>query len=455
MSSEAVTTGSGELEELLARVERDLATDILPVDVFNDEAVFRAEIERIFTRSWVFLAHESEIANAGDFVQRRIGVDPVIVTRDGEGKIHALSNYCRHRGTQVCQTDQGNSRFFQCPYHGWTYSNTGELVGTPFMHKAYGGRVDPAAWSLLRAPHVESRNGFIFATLSQDAPSLTEFLGGGGWMLDAMTALHPDGMRVVGPPDRFHIKADWKSGADNFSGDTYHVPTLHGSMSEIGKAPSLDMGMEFGRPYEFDGGHTFAGIAWTQINPYFTFWGYAPEVKDRFDLSHLDEAQRQVAEHDGPIVGTLFPNLSFFRGPSAALDDSGEMLTPTSIRQWQPVGPGELEVWSWQLAWSFQSQEEAERYAVIGQQSFGSAGIAEQDDTVAWEGAAQAGASPWARKAGLVFHYRQGTGSELEAPDPTWTGPGIRRLTGYGENNQPNWWRAWLAAMQADGGLGA
>lgn len=455
MRSEAVTTGSGELDELLERVERDLATDTLPVEVFHDEAVFRAEMDRIFTRSWVFLAHESEIPDAGDFVQRRIGVDPVIVTRDGDGAIHALSNYCRHRGTQVCQTDQGNSRFFQCPYHGWTYSNTGELVGTPFLHKAYGGkRVDPAKWSLLRA-RVESRHGFVFATLSEDGPSLDDFLGGGGWMLEALVNLAPGGMRVVGPPDRFHIKADWKSGADNFSGDVYHVPTLHGSMHEIGKAPGLDMGMEFGRPYEFEGGHTFAGVAWTEINPYFTFWGYGPEVKEHFDVSHLDEAQRHVAEHGGPIVGTLFPNLSFFRGPAAALDESGEMLTSTSFRQWQPIGPGEMEVWSWQFAWDFQSDEEALRYSIVGQQSFGSAGIAEQDDTVAWEGATQAGASPWARKVGMVFNYQQGSDSDLEAPDPTWTGPGIRRLTGYGEYNQPNWWRAWVAAMQGGEELGA
>ncbi|MCT7662240.1 Rieske 2Fe-2S domain-containing protein, partial [Mycobacterium deserti] len=133
---------------------------------------------------------------AGDFVQRRIGVDPVIVTRDGDGGVHVLSNYCRHRGSQVCQTDAGNSRFFKCPYHGWTYANNGDLVGTPMMQRAYGTPVDKTEWGLLRAPRVDSRQGFIFASLSDDVPSLEEFLGGAGWMLDLIAGLHPDGMRV-------------------------------------------------------------------------------------------------------------------------------------------------------------------------------------------------------------------------------------------------------------------
>src|SRR5918995_5414058 len=99
---------------ILDRVEAALVDDLLPVEIFNDEAVFRAELEKIFTTCWVFVAHESEIPKAGDFVQRRIGLDPVVVTRDGKGGINVLSNYCRHRGSQVCQTDAGNSRFFKC-----------------------------------------------------------------------------------------------------------------------------------------------------------------------------------------------------------------------------------------------------------------------------------------------------------------------------------------------------
>jgi nitrite reductase/ring-hydroxylating ferredoxin subunit len=448
MSNGAVTARPGAgLDDILARTEKGLTEDLLPVEIFNDAAVFQAEVARIFARSWVFVAHESEIPDAGDFVQRRIGIDPVIVTRDGEGGINVLSNFCRHRGTQVCQTDQGNSRFFKCAYHGWTYANTGELIGTPFLNRAYGEPVDGKRWGLLRAPRVESRHEFVFASLSDDVPSLDEYLGGAGWMLDAMMGLHPDGMRVAGPPDRYHVRANWKTAADNFAGDVYHVPNLHASMVEIGVARGIELGLEFGRPYQFENGHSFMGIAWTTFAPGFEFWGYPAEVTDRFDLSGLDETQRHVVTHDGPIVGTVFPNLSFYRGAATAAD--GETSVITTFRQWQPAGPGELEVWSWQLVWKFEDDASALKHAVLGQQQFGVAGLAEQDDTVVWEGAARAGASPWARKTGMAFHFQQGNNSEVDqSPDPTWRGPGIRRLTGYGEHNQLHFYRHWLRVMQ-------
>jgi phenylpropionate dioxygenase-like ring-hydroxylating dioxygenase large terminal subunit len=448
MMTDVVTSAGSQLDAILDRVATGLSNDLVPVEIFNDADIFTRELEAVFATSWVFVAHETEIPRAGDFVQRKIGVDPVIVTRDGQGGINVLSNFCRHRGTQVCQTDQGNSRFFKCNYHGWTYANTGELVGTPFMHSAYGEPVDGKKWGLLRAPRVEVRRGFVFASLAKEGESLDEYLGGAGWMLDALVGLHPEGMRVAGPPDRYHVKANWKTAAENFAGDVYHVPNLHGSMQEIGIAQGLESGCEFGRPYEFDNGHAFMGIAWTtSVHPGFEFWGYPPEIRDHFDLSGLDETQRHVVTHDGPIVGTIFPNLSFYRG--MALDGAGRMSVVTSFRQWQPVGPGELEVWSWQFVWAFQSEESALQDAVIGQLQFGSAGVAEQDDTVAWEGAPRAAASPWARREGMEFHFQQGNDSAVDqTPDPTWRGPGIRRTTGFGEHNQLHFYRHWLRVMQ-------
>jgi phenylpropionate dioxygenase-like ring-hydroxylating dioxygenase large terminal subunit len=262
MSSSTISRNSDRLTSILARVEKALDDDLLPVEIFNDEEVFKAEMERIFTRSWVFVAHETEIPAPGDFVQRRIGLDPVIVTRDGDGGINVLSNYCRHRGTQVCQTDQGNSRFFTCPYHGWTYSNTGDLVGTPMMRRAYGKPLDAKAWGLLRAPHVATRQGFVFASLSDDVPSLDEYLGGAGWMLDLLVGLHPDGMRVAGPPDRYRVRGDWKTAAENFSGDVYHVPNLHKSGEAVQMAYGIGAAADLGRTYELGNGHNFIGHAW-------------------------------------------------------------------------------------------------------------------------------------------------------------------------------------------------
>ncbi|WP_068160237.1 aromatic ring-hydroxylating oxygenase subunit alpha [Rhodococcus phenolicus] len=440
------------LDVLLDRVEKDMQDDLVPAEIFNNEDIFRAEMERIFTTTWVFVAHESEIPNPGDFVQRKIGLDPVIVTRDGKGGINVMSNYCRHRGTQVCQTDAGNSRFFTCPYHGWTYANDGKLVGTPLMHRAYGTPLDRDEWGLKKAAKVDTRNGFVFAALSDDVPPLDEWLGGAGWMLDVITKLHPAGMRVAGPPERYMVNGDWKTAAENFAGDVYHLPTLHASIQEIEMIEGLQGTCEIGRTYEFENGHTFIGHAWTEaIGPFFTHWGYGAleGYSEHFDLSGFDDTQKFVAEHQPPTVGTIFPNLSFIRIFSPLPDGPPGVFT--SFRQWQPVAPGKFELWNWQFVWNFQDEESAQRDYVGGQYCFGSAGVYEQDDTVAWEGVQRAAASPWMRKEGMKFNYQQGNNSPVDqAPDPEWTGPGIHRNTGYGEHVQFNFLRQWLRTMKGD-----
>src|SRR3954454_20826496 len=162
---------------------RDIVGDIregmVPAQIYGDQEVFELERERVFGRSWLFLAHESEIPEPGDYVVRRIVDDSFIVVRDEDGVVRVLFNMCLHRGMQVCRTELGNASHFRCPYHAWTYKNTGELIGVPFHRDAYGGddglRRDGTA--LLAAPRVDTCAGLIFASLDADAPDLDNYLG--------------------------------------------------------------------------------------------------------------------------------------------------------------------------------------------------------------------------------------------------------------------------------------
>ncbi|QYN33513.1 Rieske 2Fe-2S domain-containing protein [Pseudonocardia sp. DSM 110487] len=441
-----------DIDPLLHRVEQALAEDRLPAEIFNDDALFAAEMDQVFGTCWVFVAHESEIPNPGDFVQRRIGVDPVIVTRDGHGGVNVLSNYCRHRGTQVCQTDTGNSRFFKCPYHGWTYSNNGDLVGTPNMRGAYGTPLDAKEWGLFRAPRVDVRSGMIFASLAAEGPSLEEYLGDAAWMLEMLVDLHPKGMRVAGPPERYKLKSDWKTGAENFSGDAYHVGTLHYSNEQIRIIQGTKANVEVTRLYDFGSGHYSINMPFTEVaGPEFTFWGYGAETAAKFDLSGLDEAQQHIVTHEPPIIGNIFPNLSFVRAPIPLATDGQftmQMAVATIFRQWQPIGPGQMEVWNWQFVWDFQSEEESLASAVAGQFVFGSAGTFEVDDTVAWEGAPKAAKSPWMKREDMQFNFEQAHRSVEREPDPAYQGRGIKRGTGYGEHNQLNFYRHWLRTLR-------
>src|SRR4051795_3674321 len=124
-----------DIGEGIANIE----TGLFPAAIYSDPDVFHLERERLFSRTWQFLAHESEIPEPGDYVVRRIVDDSFIVVRDEGGAIRVLFNMCVHRGMQVCRAELGNASHFRCPYHAWTYNNTGELTGVPFHEDAYGG----------------------------------------------------------------------------------------------------------------------------------------------------------------------------------------------------------------------------------------------------------------------------------------------------------------------------
>src|SRR5687767_7206846 len=104
-------------QEIKRLVDREKGT--LNAAIFSDPAIYRQELENIFTRCWLFVGHVSQIPNPGDFVLSRMGEEQVIVTRDRQGKVHVLLNSCRHRGNMVCRYDQGHAFAFQCSFHGW------------------------------------------------------------------------------------------------------------------------------------------------------------------------------------------------------------------------------------------------------------------------------------------------------------------------------------------------
>jgi 3-phenylpropionate/trans-cinnamate dioxygenase alpha subunit len=96
--------------------------------IYADPEIHVLEQERIFRRAWGFLAHESEVPNPGDYIERALAGEPVIIIRGNDGKVRALLNSCRHRGMRVVRADRGNASFLRCPYHGWSYSREGQLV---------------------------------------------------------------------------------------------------------------------------------------------------------------------------------------------------------------------------------------------------------------------------------------------------------------------------------------
>ncbi len=162
---------------------------------------FESEMERIFGRCWLFVAHESEIPSPGDYVTRKLGGEDVIVVRDETGDVRIFLNSCTHRGNQLCRADMGNSSHFRCSYHGWTFSNKGTLRGVPERKQVFDADFDKSEYSLVGPPNVDVFHGLIFASWDPDAPSLLDELGDMAWYLEAVLDKAGD-LQVVGPPAR-------------------------------------------------------------------------------------------------------------------------------------------------------------------------------------------------------------------------------------------------------------
>jgi nitrite reductase/ring-hydroxylating ferredoxin subunit len=436
------------IDALLARAAEGLDQGQLPVELFGDAELYQRELASIFGRCWLFVGHESEIATPGDFVARRIGEDEVLLVRSDQGKVNVLLNHCRHRGTQLCRADRGRQRQFRCPYHFWTYDTEGRLVGAPYQDRAYRS-LDREAWSLWRAPHVDSYRGLIFASADPQAVPLREYLGDMTWYLDVAFGVAPGGMRVVGAPHRWLVSADWKSAAENFAGDAYHVPALHRSAEKVGVVPDIGKAVTGQIHVDLESGHGLL-VARKQLPEPWGLLSHPPEVADAvFDTGPLTPAQQAFVRDYTVTTFTVFPNFSFIRVPGQT-DRAGTPPTIyTLLRQWQPRGPGLMEVWSWVLSWTDAPDWFREMSIDASLANFGPAGYLEQDDAMAWAGAATVARSALARKARITFNYQLGLGEMSDYPRlGDWVGPGQAYATVLGEAPQRSFYRRWLREVR-------
>jgi len=198
--------------------------------IYTDPDLFDLEMQRIFGRVWVFVGHESQVPEPGDWIKSRIGTRHVLLTRDREGEIHVLRNQCAHRGMAVCGGERGSAQRLVCPYHGWAFHLDGSLAGVPHP-RGYSNAIRPGDpdHALARAPRVTNHRGFVFASLADDGPTLIEYLGDMALALDNMADRAPAGrIEIAGGVHRQEFHGNWKLHMENAC-DLVHPGFVHES----------------------------------------------------------------------------------------------------------------------------------------------------------------------------------------------------------------------------------
>ncbi len=220
--------------EPAAPYERLIQPERVHGSLYTSPEIFADELEQIWYRTWVYVGHVSEIAEPNDYVRKNIGPQDVIMSRSADGEVHLLLNRCAHRGNLVCEAAEGNSSSFRCPYHGWTYKNTGDLLGYPFP-QGYGGR-GKLELGLGRVPRVGVYQGFVFGSFAAEGPSLKEHLGEAKGEIDRLVRLSPAGeIALTAGFLKHRARANWKLLAENET-DGYHPQFVHASIFSVAQS---------------------------------------------------------------------------------------------------------------------------------------------------------------------------------------------------------------------------
>lgn len=402
--------------------------------IFWDASIYEQELARVFARSWLFVAHESQIPEPGDFVTTYMAQDGVIVTRGDDRHTHVFLNSCPHRGNRVCFADSGKGRSFTCNYHGWAFGLDGALKRMPKMglYKATPG-FDMADWGLKPA-RAASYKGLIFATFDQEAPSLDDWLGDFRWYLDAVLDAEEGGTEFLpGGATRSVMNCNWKFPADNFVGDIYHALWTHlgGSEPTLGRHGGVIVENE--RSWHV----SVNGHGW-EFND--SFLGNAATMGDRDLLRYMRSRQEAITARLGDFrakmwgsvaSATVFPNFSFLPGYF-------------TFRTFQPKGPTTTEIHAWTLVPKNMPDDIKDRFRRGSMRTFSPSGVLEMDDGENWEHSTAANAGYVTRHQQLCYAMAplgRSTDDSL---------PGTVHLGQLSDANQRLFYKRWAEMMDAE-----
>jgi benzoate/toluate 1,2-dioxygenase alpha subunit len=370
-----------KLRQLLSDLENQIVVngpgDIVlgARNIYTDPALFELELEHLIEGGWVYALHESQIPNANDYFTINVGRQPVLLTRDADGKIHGFLNVCAHRGAKVVRHTKGNQKVHLCMFHGWCYNPKGELINvTDEAEGGYPPGFDRKHLGLPPVAKLESYRGFIWVSLNPDVPPLKDYLNGSTTFIDLLADQSPTGELEVLPGETTYIyQGNWKLQAENGL-DGYHVKSTHANyLMTVGRrakgqsandTKTYDISkLDTGHSgfYAFDQGHA-------------VLYAVYPNYQDRPNFEFRDSFLKKYGEDRTEWMTQRLRNLMIM--PNVFLMDQ----MSTQIRVFRPLSVDRTEVITYCVAPKGESVQARERRLRQYEDFFNASGMATPDD---------------------------------------------------------------------------
>ena len=309
-------------------------------EMFTSQELFDLEMKHLFEGNWIYLAHESQVGKVNDYYTTKIGRQPVFITRNKDNQLNCFINACAHRGATLARFKHGNKATYTCPFHGWTFNNSGRLLkikdpegtGYPDTFNCDGSH------DLKKIARFESYRGFLFGSLNPDVQPLGDYLGESRKIIDMIVDQSPEGLEVLRGSSTYVYEGNWKLQAEN-GADGYHVTATHWNYAatqnqrkqrdagndDINAMSAGGWAKKGGGSYSFENGHLLLWTRWDN-----------PE-----DRPLMEQRERLVSEFGEARADWMIKNSrNLCLYPNVFLMDQFS----SQIRVFRPLAPDRTEV---------------------------------------------------------------------------------------------------------------
>ncbi|MGA1498052.1 MAG: aromatic ring-hydroxylating dioxygenase subunit alpha, partial [Steroidobacteraceae bacterium] len=287
-------------------------------DVYIDPEIFDLETEYLWRRTWVYVGHDSQVPQTGDYYTTEIARQPLIMLRDADGEIRVLMNRCAHKGARLVSAQSGHCEagVLRCPYHGWTYRLDGSVRSIP-LKSGYEGTClgkAQASQGVVQLPNVINYRGFVFVRLSPDGIGFHDYFGDSLSSIDNMVDRSPEGrLEVAGGVLRYMHQCNWKMFVENLN-DAMHPMVAHesaagtakrlwaGQPDDAPKPMAIEQFVPFVNGYDFfdrmgvriyENGHSYTGVKFSIHSKYSAVGEYEAAMERAYGA---ERAQAILAE---------------------------------------------------------------------------------------------------------------------------------------------------------------